>query len=232
MTMRRAVSRRPSTASASGADEACLAAQHGGAEGAEAGLGIDRRDGLDHAVHVRAHCVPVDLRFRQAQAEPPCTARRLGGVRGGEQGLARHAAEVEAVAAHPVALDQRHAQAKLRGDRGDRETGGARRRSPPDRSQASERFHRRQATGSSESAARAISGPRMRGEKMIVEVGSAACRQHLADAGADRGIDEGGRKDADQRGRQRRAAAACRSAPAARFTSQKGKAGTSRIASR
>ncbi len=50
---------------------------------------------------------------------------RLRGMGGGEQRLARHAAEVEAVAAHAVALDQGDAQAELRGDRGDRQAGRA-----------------------------------------------------------------------------------------------------------
>ncbi len=123
--MRRAVIRRPSTASASASGEARLAAQHGGAERAEPRLGVHRRDRLDHAMHVRAHLPPVDVRLGQVQAEPSRPPCRFGSVRGGEQGLARHAAEVQAIAAHPVTLDQRHAQAELRGDSGHRETRGA-----------------------------------------------------------------------------------------------------------
>ena len=117
-------------------------------------------------------------------------ARCLRGVRGGKQGLARHAAEVQAVAAHPVALDQRHAQAELRGDRGDREAGGA----CPDHRQIEirhrDRFHRRQTTGSRDKAASPISGPRMRGEKITERSGLSPARQHVAEAGADRGEDE------------------------------------------
>ncbi len=122
-------------------------------------------------MHVRAHRLPVDVRLGQAQPQPPCPARRLGGVCGGEQGLARHAAEVEAVAAHPVALDQRHAQAKLRGDRGDREargTGADHRQIElrhPSVSTAAMR------PAAATSAARATSGPRTRGEKMIARSG-------------------------------------------------------------
>ena len=93
-------------------DEAGFPAQHGGAERAEPGLGIGGCDGCDHAMHVCLHRIPVDLRLRQANAEPDGRARRLGGVRRGEQRLARDAAEVEAVAAHAVALDQRHATAQ------------------------------------------------------------------------------------------------------------------------
>ena len=59
-------------------------------------------------------------------AEPGGVADRAGGMRGREQRLARHAAAVEAVAAHAAALDQRHPGAELRRAGRDRQPGGAR----------------------------------------------------------------------------------------------------------
>ena len=84
-TMRRAVMRRPSTSSASGATNRACAAQHGGAERPEARLGIRRRDRGDRALDMRAHRIPVDRGLRHAQPEPAGTADRLGGVGRGEQ---------------------------------------------------------------------------------------------------------------------------------------------------
>ena len=81
MTMRRAVSRRPSTISASGATKRASPRSTVGAEGAEARLGIVRRDRGDRAMDVRAHRGPVDLRLGQADAEAAGAAGRLRGVR-------------------------------------------------------------------------------------------------------------------------------------------------------
>ncbi len=106
-----------------GGDEARLIAQHRGAERAKARLAIGRRDGGDHAVDVGANRIPVDNGLGQRHAETMGRPRGLGGVRGGEQRLARNAARVEAIPAHPAALDQRDPQTEPGGHGGDREAG-------------------------------------------------------------------------------------------------------------
>ena len=185
--MRRAVIRRPSTASVSGATKRASP---------RSTVAPRARKRASESVGAMAAITPCTCSRTAFQSisgsgrrmpNRAAAARRLGGVRGGEQRLARHAAEVQAVAAHPVALDQRHAQAELRGDGGDREAGGA----GADHRQVEIRHPiastGARATGSSDNAASPISGPRMRGEKITVRSGLPPARQHLAEAGADRG---------------------------------------------
>ncbi len=159
-----------------GIEETGLAASTVGAEGAVASGGVGRGDRGDHAPHMRAHRVPVDRRRRQVDPEAAGAARRFGRMRRGQQRLGRHAAGVEAVAAHRPALDQRHLEAELGCDRRDRQPGGAgadhgkvvalgHRRAPArgpgdvhHEVQASRRRRRRQSTGARDSAASASSG--------------------------------------------------------------------------
>ena len=125
MTMRRAVSRRPSTISASGATKRASP---------RSTVAPSARNRASESVGAMAAITPCTCSRTAFQSisgsgrrmpKRAAAARRLGGMRGGEQRLARHAAEVQAVAAHPVALDQRHAQAELRGDRGHGQAGRA-----------------------------------------------------------------------------------------------------------
>jgi hypothetical protein len=57
----------------------------------------------------------IDGRFGVDPEAVPI-ANHLRGFGGGQQRLRRHAAGVETFTAHPVALDQRHANAELGGD--------------------------------------------------------------------------------------------------------------------
>ena len=73
------------------------------------------------------------------------------------------------------------------------------------------------------------SGPRMRGEKISVRSGLPPVGQHVAEAGADRGEDEGRWHDPDHGGGGVGQQSHAAQGGAARLTSQKGKAGTRRM---
>jgi hypothetical protein len=107
------------------ADEARGGADHGDAQPLEARLAVHRRDRGDDAVNVVVDLSEVDDGLGYRHAEAAGAARALGGVRGGEQRLRRHAAVVEAVAAHRRLLDQHGARAELRGAGGDGEAARA-----------------------------------------------------------------------------------------------------------
>jgi hypothetical protein len=68
----------------------------------------------DHALHVGAHFSEIDSRLGvYAESGGRACAVRL--VADGKQGFGRHAAAVQAFAAHAAAFDQHHACAELRG---------------------------------------------------------------------------------------------------------------------
>ena len=107
-----------------GAREATVLLDHRHAERLEALHRIVRGDRGDHAVDVVVHRGEIDLRRAEADAElarAPCGFDR---PRGRDQRLRRDAADIEAIAAHPVALDQHHRGAHLGGAGGDAEPAG------------------------------------------------------------------------------------------------------------
>ena len=77
------------------------------------------------AVHMVVDLVELDAGLCRLDAERPAVAERLGALARGDHRLRRHAAGVEAFAAHAALLDQhdRHAE-RRRGGR-DRQAGGA-----------------------------------------------------------------------------------------------------------
>jgi len=89
--------------------------------GAQAGVALDRigrRQRGDRAMHVGLHAVPVDAGGGRLDAIPAGAAHGVGRVRRRQQRLAGHAADIQALAPHAPALDQRDAQAELRRDIG------------------------------------------------------------------------------------------------------------------
>jgi hypothetical protein len=102
-----------------GAGETAFAQEHVNAEAAEAGRRVVRADAGTQLAHARHHGRKIDRDARgHAHAErtrPPDVGR---GARSPEEGLRRHAADVQAVAAEQVALDERHPGAQARGARG------------------------------------------------------------------------------------------------------------------
>ena len=91
---------------------------------AEAGEALDevvRRDGGDHAVHVVVHGAVVDLRLDAGDAEFVAVRMRVRALGRRDQRLRRHAAVVQAVAAHLVLLDQHDLAAEGRRRRRDRQ---------------------------------------------------------------------------------------------------------------
>ena len=99
------------------ADEARLFLQHAHAELLEALDRIVGRDGGDHLVHVIHDAAEIDRGLDRRDAEGRAVALRLRDLGGGDQRLGRHAAIVEAIAAHLGALDQHDAEAELGGAR-------------------------------------------------------------------------------------------------------------------
>ena len=106
-------------------DKARLPAQDSGAEAAEAHLGIGRSNTVDDTLDMHLHRSPIDRRFGESHPEPAGLPPHHHRMRRRQHRLARHAAGVEAVAAHPVPLDQRDLDAELGGAGGDRQAGGA-----------------------------------------------------------------------------------------------------------
>ena len=86
---------------------------------------IVRRDRRDDAVNMIVHRGEIDFRRCEADAEPAGAAGGLGRTGGGDQRLRRHTADIEAIPAHPIALDQHHRSAHLGGACGDAEPAGA-----------------------------------------------------------------------------------------------------------
>ena len=75
--------------------------------------GIVGLDGGNDVVHVPVDRRKVDLRLMGRDPEAPGTTHRVGGLAGGKQGLGRHATEIEAIAAHPHALDEHRSAAHV-----------------------------------------------------------------------------------------------------------------------
>jgi hypothetical protein len=107
------------------AGEAGARAQHGHAQPLKASLAVMGRDRRDHAMDMVMGAGEVDRRLMAVHAEPAGLADRLAGMAGGEQSLGRHAADIQAVAAHLASLDQHGARAELAGAGGDRQPGRA-----------------------------------------------------------------------------------------------------------
>ena len=103
------------------AGETAVLLDHGDAERLEPLHRIVRRDRGDDAVDVIVHRLEIDLRRAESDAEPAGAPRGLRHAGRRDQRLRRHAAHIEAIAAHPVALDQHHRRAHLRSARGDAE---------------------------------------------------------------------------------------------------------------
>ena len=106
-------------------NESRLLLQHAHAQAFEALDRIVGRDGRDHTRDMVHHLGEIDLGFDGCDAEGRARALRLGHPGGGDQGLGRHAAEVEAVASHRAALDQHDAETQLRRARRDDEAARA-----------------------------------------------------------------------------------------------------------
>ena len=119
-------------------------------------------------------------RLDRRDAEGGSAALRLGGLGGGDQRLGRHAAVVEAIAAHQPALDQHDVEAELRGAGGGDQ---ARRPAADDADIGCQRVSHLTATSCARAnACRArapaparqgrASGSRMRHSKMIPRLGT------------------------------------------------------------
>ena len=96
------------------------------AEPGEAPRAVDRCEAGAEPSHARHHGGEVDVDRGHVHAEGAGLARVGGGARRGDDRLRRHAADVQAVAAEDVALDERHARAEPGGARRRDEAGGAR----------------------------------------------------------------------------------------------------------
>ena len=109
-----------------GLGEPRLGAQHGDAEPFEPLGRIVGRDVGDHPLDAVADRGEIDLR-RAHRSTPSCGAAppQIREPGRGEQRLRRHAAEIQAVAAHRAALDQHDLGAELRRAGGDRQPAGA-----------------------------------------------------------------------------------------------------------
>ena len=89
--------------------ESGLALDHPDAEGTHPRHRVLWLDGADHAPDVVADRTRPDFADRGAlEPEAAGPPRLVGGMRGGDQRLGGHAAEIQTVAAHSGALDQYH----------------------------------------------------------------------------------------------------------------------------
>ena len=105
--------------------EARLGGDHPHPQGGEALGRVVRLDRRDRQADVLPHPREVDLRAAGLDAERAGRERRVAAVAGRDQGLRRDAADIEAFAAHPAALDQHHRDPERGRDGGDREAGRA-----------------------------------------------------------------------------------------------------------
>ena len=137
MTMCRAVSVRPPTASACGPDEACAA--RGPARPCRS-RGYARRCRSAARCRRRACVLSVRQSWPSSvdmEAVLRRVSQRIGDVRGVPHHLLRHAAHVDAGAAEPAGLHHHGPRAVRRRAPGARDARRCRRRSPPDRSRTS-----------------------------------------------------------------------------------------------
>ena len=108
-----------------GVDQLGVAAHHVDAEAAIAFDRIVRLDRADHAVHAVHHLGEAELRAGLGDAVVGGMADLLDELGAADQRLARHAAVVQAVAAHLAVLDQRHLGLHRRADVARHEPGRA-----------------------------------------------------------------------------------------------------------
>ena len=103
-----------------------VALDHAHAKPGEALRRIGRRDRGDHALHVIVHLGEIDRRrLARSRRTAPALRMSVGALGRRQQGLRRHAAGVEAIAAHLVPFDQHHRHAEGRRGRGHRQAAGA-----------------------------------------------------------------------------------------------------------
>ena len=107
-------------------DEAGMGADDLDAELLEALLRVVRRDRRDHPFDVVVHAEEVDRGLVAVDAEAPGGANGVRGAARRDQRLGRHAAVVQAVAAHLALLDQHDLGAHLHRAGGNREPARAR----------------------------------------------------------------------------------------------------------
>jgi hypothetical protein len=108
-----------------GRGEARLRLDHLDTEALETLHAVVGRDARDHVVEVAMHLEKVDRGLVAVDAEAPTRSHRVRGVGRRDERLGRHAARVEAVAAHAPALDEHDARAHLRRSGGDRQAARA-----------------------------------------------------------------------------------------------------------
>jgi hypothetical protein len=110
-----------------GRDEPALAEEHVDAEVAETPDAVGLREVGPQPAHAPHGCAEVSRARHRRRAEGRRGVLRLvPGASGPDKGLRRDAADVEAVAAHQVPLDQRHPSPEPGGDGGAHQTRGAR----------------------------------------------------------------------------------------------------------
>ena len=107
-----------------GRHEAPFGLDHVHAQTCEAFYRIVRFNGGDNAADMLAQRRVIDLRRHRFHPEPVAVLHDIGGMRRRDQRLGRHAAVVQAVAAHPGPFHQRNAGAHLRGSGRDTEPPG------------------------------------------------------------------------------------------------------------
>jgi len=102
-----------------GRDESAILADHPHAQALEPCLTVHRRDLRDDARHMILGGGVIDLRDHIGHAILRGMGLRMGRLAAGDQRLGGDAAEIEAVAAHPVTFEQDDAGAHLHSPRGD-----------------------------------------------------------------------------------------------------------------
>ncbi len=107
-------------------DETTGFADHLDAQAFEALLAVMRGDRGDDAMNMVVDAGEIDVRLVAVDPEATRATDGVGGARRGEQGLRRHTARVQAVAAHLALLDQYRSRAHLGGARRDRQASRAR----------------------------------------------------------------------------------------------------------
>ena len=105
--------------------EARMILDDGDAEPLEARRRIVRGNGADDAVDVLVHFCEIDFRLSRRDTEGFARAHAIGLLRRCEKRLGRHAAGVQAIAAHRVAFYEHRTRAHLRSACRDRQAAGA-----------------------------------------------------------------------------------------------------------
>ena len=110
------------------ADEAAPVADNAHAHALEPFLAVVGGDGADHAGNVILGGGVIHLRGDRGDTHVTAGLHRVGGMPGGQQRLGRHAAVIEAIAAHLATFQQGDIGAHLRRARGNRQATRAPRR--------------------------------------------------------------------------------------------------------